>query len=87
MPGAGARAERGGRHDPGDGPGTVDPSLKKNCLGREKKSLRPGALQIIIAFLIRLRSSALSVPPGIAATSAGISPRLGFRRKSACKNP
>ena len=40
----GAAFERGGRHDPGDGPGTVALPPQKNCLAREKKQLRPGAL-------------------------------------------
>ena len=89
----GAPPERGGRHDPGDGPGAVAAgNAKKASRARQKNRLRPGALRIIIDLSPRFRSSALfgrvppANPPGIAAANAKISPHRVFRRKIRQKN-
>ena len=88
-----APPERGGRHDPGDGPGAAAAgNAKKASRARQKNRLRLGAFRTVIDRSPRFRSSALSgrvppaSPPGIAAASAKISPRPGFRQNPLQKN-
>ncbi len=67
-------------------------NAKKASRARQKNRLRPGALRTVIDLSPRFRSSALfgrvppASPPGIAAASAKISPRPGFRQNPPQKN-